>query len=379
MYFEDRSYIQREAEKLTRWLADPSLLCLEGEASAALASINRCRAGTFPYPRQTPYGIGVGVDAAKGIFRWAAKTGLVSHGLTHRALATLHAALDSKQLTPDNSRYVWGGTKINEASLAMQDIYTAFKAAFEPFIGKGKCNHEEFDAFLQTIELLPEDRDDDGIRAIRLRVTTKQTQIEIAKQIAGNGSTYVFQQLERSAYRKLLNGFMRRSIRQSDIPDDLLKALALLSKEEINGRVGNTSEAVCALVIAKEISEPVGERIIRIAVDAGGMLSYLGDIAGCPECVERTWPTRSLASDYLPEPIGFTFSATDALQWVLKQTLPADVKLVMMTIAALGCTGVAIREQSGLTFRRWVAACKYIHKHEILKALELACACSTDS
>lgn len=365
-----------EIAYIEKLLDDPTLLGLESEAKKASTMVqgllsNPIFHGVHWYNKN-------GLKAAAGVLQWTKNTGVLCHQLVHRGLATIHAALALHPPSDDNKQYVWGYEGRSDAFKAMAEVIADFHKDFEPFYVKGTGDLAKFDDFLRSLDVFPEEEPNRAIKALRLRMGTKRTQKDIAKEITGKASSSVFSQLERRSIWLIKEAYIRRAIRDSSPPEPLLKAIALLSMEEINEGPEQIASSVCFLTSSGAINERIGEQVIRLTVEGNELLRYMGEIAQCPKHLERSWPVRNRASDYLPENLGISVPNPEALQWILNQSFPPDVKLVLLAIAVQGRIDSRTREFSGLAFSRWDSSCKYIHKKSLLNKLQENC-CSHDN
>ena len=353
----------QDRDKFIVWLENPHLLQNAVEAKEAIR-YSRRRIKDHSFQGRD------GVIASMGVFRWSLQTGSVCQPLTQRALATLIESL-TDNVTLANALFAWGFAPkqeleeiLNKAKAEMQTVMEVINSS------EGQSALADFDDFVAKLPMRQDQRSKNAVAALRMAIEGGRSKIEIAELLTGRRSVYLLNKLVRSGRKEIWHAGLLKVAEVLEIPDEFLSSLGLLSIEEISGSLDNLAFQVCNLVYEEAIDEMVAERIIRLAVEANELLCLIGERAGCPLSIKRGNLSRQKASDYLPEPLGFSINSIAALEWVLQEKMPSDVKLVMLCLAAIGGTGQKLRVATGLPLMRWQIACKSIQERQYLDRLE---------
>lgn len=354
----------QDRNKFISWLEDPLLLQNGTESMEALRLGRRLIKGRQRSNDQ-------GVIASIGIFEWSFQTGSVCVQLTRHALATLVETLtDGTLATPQNTRFAWGGAPEQTFEAVLYKTSADMQKVDGVIDHKIQCTLEEFDSVLAGLPLQQDQNSKNEVAALRMKIEGKLGKMRIAEQLTGKRNALVFDNLVRAGRWKIRQAGLLKAVKELEVPDQFLLAIGFLSAEEIDGPLDVLTLQICNLVHDGEIDEDVAEGIVRLSVEDRVLLGLLGRRAGSPLSIKRPKLARKRASDYLPEPLGFTINTTLALNWALQEKMSPDVKLVMLCLSAIGETGNELRVATGLPFRRWQNACKRIGETNYLVRLE---------
>ena len=355
-----------DRDKFVAWLEDPLLLQKAVESKDVLKRSCKCLHSPSCSNRQ-------GVLASIGVFEWSLQTGSVCSQLTRRALATLIETWPISTVSNgQNATFVWGLAPDKEIKIFLEKAKADMRQKTAVCDDDSRDDHRtaEFDALIAWLSLPQDQHSKDSVAALRMRIEGGLAKAKIAELLTGKRSSDQCDRLLRNGRRVIWYASLVKAIDELDVPDTFLTAIRQLSEEEIKGPQNVLSFHICSLVHEGAIDEVFAERIIRLAVEVPELLYLLSLKAGCPLSLERPSLERQTASDHLPEPLGFSVNPALAQAWVLQETMPPDVKLVLLCLASIAETGKALRIATGLSFRRWEIACKVIREKGLLARLE---------